>query len=112
MSEEIKMPTGPALQSFLADLRRQLLGGLTLLPVEIAATDGLVSGTELPRSNPDRVKPVGFVPVEALSSDGSGLVIASYGFNPSPTAGRGFHGVTVTVAAGTIDKVIGLLVGW
>lgn len=108
----------PKLKQFLIELQAMLTNGLTFNDNMLAALveytladDGIVSGTELQRANPRKFKPVGFFPLSAVDSAGAGLGIASWAFNPAPTNGEGWYGVTITTTSGTIDKVRGVLVG-
>ena len=115
--EEFKRGIVSVIQAQIIELRSVFANGLTFndnmlaAVVEITAADGIVSGAELQRGNPKKFKPIGFFPIQAVNEAGVGLRIADYAFNPKPSSGEGWHGITVTVLSGTIDKVTGILVG-
>ncbi len=106
------------LQRTLLELRAGLSNRLTIGDNMLAAVitltvddDGIASGTELQRKDPRLFRPIGFIPICVVNASGSGLGIASWAFNPQPSNGEGWHGVTVTVTSGTIARVTGVLLG-
>jgi hypothetical protein len=109
---------GKSLQRAFLELRAGLTNRLTFGENMLAAvvdltltTDGIVSGTELQRKDPRLFKPIGFFPLAVMDAAGGGLGIASWVFNPTPSSGAGWHGLTITVTSGTIATARGVLVG-